>query len=650
MSLETSFQLNDVLKTASMKLGKPVRSKVRRLPKIAPSKAADELSENDKTEIKGLLQKGEVLEQLGNHEMALVYYHRGLKRYPRAQEFKDAINKAEKTSSKKGRRMKLTYTGDITYFTPSHKLTPKKQFTWKQKPAETGSQSVVPSANFRSRVAHGPLTRIHREPSVHLLESRATGASMNSLLADSLEALNYENKLIAETSEKQILGKMYHDKEYLEHILGTEHMKYKKSPLGAGAVSNVAETGLQFLNERTQFWDSLGPLPPPHPHRRLAAGSRNRSQLSIYTSTESLNSVGSYNTASSMKSYRSNTSKTSKGTSKSTYRSRYAFGRKEKPKPPNPEKIKFDFASLRKEELIREMTMIAEEGDPKKESESNEQRARNEDLKRGEEVMAFVEKELENIDYFYEKGQLDVCQQRSGDCIDVLGRYTEESVPNMHVLLSTLYSVLGNCDMQTQNYTSALDNHGQDLMIGEQCNNKDIQSRALGNLGRTYVLMGEYNRAVDMYNRKAPLCKVPKETAWLFHEIGNCFLMMKIYEYAHDAGLKAMRSAHESGHVRLQLQTCVLVAVAEVNLLRYREAYQHFEEALERAKVLDDKKAQDAMTRALVDVNKKMVTQMKKKAHVKAMSKSPVHFDVPEITSATRTTPRSAVSDVTVEG
>lgn len=65
------------------------------------------------------------------------------------------------------------------------------------------------------------------------------------------------------------------------------------------------------------------------------------------------------------------------------------------------------------------------------------------------------------------------------------------------------------------------------------------------------------------YNRKAPLCKSPRETAWLFHEIGNCFLMMKIYEYAHESGLKAVKSAQEANHKRLQLQSYVLVAVAE---------------------------------------------------------------------------------------
>ena len=45
---------------------------------------------------------------------------------------------------------------------------------------------------------------------------------MNGLLAGSLESLAYEDKLIDETTEKDTLGKMYDDKEYLEFLLGHE--------------------------------------------------------------------------------------------------------------------------------------------------------------------------------------------------------------------------------------------------------------------------------------------------------------------------------------------------------------------------------------------------------------------------------------------
>jgi len=69
----------------------------------------------------------------------------------------------------------------------------------------------------------------------------------------------------------------------------------KKTPLGNSKVSETAEAGLEFLHERTKFWDSLGPLPPPHPSRRSMVPSRNRSQMSQYTSSESLKSFGTYN-------------------------------------------------------------------------------------------------------------------------------------------------------------------------------------------------------------------------------------------------------------------------------------------------------------------------------------------------------------------
>ena len=43
--------------------------------------------------------------------------------------------------------------------------------------------------------------------------------------------------------------------------------------------------------------------------------------------------------------------------------------------------------------------------------------------------------------------------------------------------------------------------------------------------------------------------------------------MMSIFVYAHESGLKALRAANEANSKRMQLQTNVLVAVAEGNQL-----------------------------------------------------------------------------------
>ena len=95
---------------------------------------------------------------------------------------------------------------------------PQKSFTWK-KPKEKSNASSVPSATFRMRQNVHPLAKIHRTPTVVLNESRA---SMNIFLASSLESLATENKLVEETTEKELLGKLYDDKEYLQFLAATE--------------------------------------------------------------------------------------------------------------------------------------------------------------------------------------------------------------------------------------------------------------------------------------------------------------------------------------------------------------------------------------------------------------------------------------------
>ena len=98
---------------------------------------------------------------------------------------------------------------------------PSKSITWKKKSKENTDNGPVPSATFRMRQGVHPLSRIHRTPTVVLNESRA---SMTSLLASSLESLAMEKKLIEESSEKTLLGKLYDDKEYLQFLAAAEGM------------------------------------------------------------------------------------------------------------------------------------------------------------------------------------------------------------------------------------------------------------------------------------------------------------------------------------------------------------------------------------------------------------------------------------------
>jgi len=59
------------------------------------------------------------------------------------------------------------------------------------------------------------------------------------------------------------------------------------------------------------------------------------------------------------------------------------------------------------------------------------------------------------------------------------------------------------------------------------------------------------------------MCKTRIETAWLYHEIGNCFLVLSQYEYAKEAARRSIEAAEEALEWSYQLQSCVLLGVAE---------------------------------------------------------------------------------------
>lgn len=59
------------------------------------------------------------------------------------------------------------------------------------------------------------------------------------------------------------------------------------------------------------------------------------------------------------------------------------------------------------------------------------------------------------------------------------------------------------------------------------------------------------------------MCGTRLETAWLYHEIGNCFLILKQFEFAREAARRSLEAAEEVVEWSYQLQSSVLLGVAE---------------------------------------------------------------------------------------
>ncbi|KAK3106131.1 hypothetical protein FSP39_013351 [Pinctada imbricata] len=555
-----------------------------------------------------LRQKADLLFKTENYEMASVYYNRGLKHYPRNKDFQDGVIKAEKEMNRgrlsrslsrtKVRRMKMTEAGDLTYLV--HKVPKSKGFSYEKPKSRTSYQP--PSATFSTRPLC-QLIRIHKTPTVAL----PGGPNIPKL--SSLETFDFEEKRPDTGLIKETIAQMVDDKKLLQLLMDKNRFPGVCGSNGT-PVDDLAEDGLSFILERASYWDRLGPLPPPPPPRK----SRN-SRLS--GSSMSLDSHGSYRSIDS-KTWKSNDSVNTDRSSKKI-KSKYAYGKKKKDKPKiDPAVLNFKFRSLGMigEMDQRMMTEIEEEDEVSIEHVPNEEEVvrieKEPEDTAGQSITEYVKKELDEIYEDFSKGKYGEVSSKCNACLRLLSHYRDEQVPEKFEMIANLHSYLGNTAMQTGKFDISIKHHEADLMIGNQLEMDIIRSRALGNLGRIYMIKGKHKEALEMFTAKAPMCKNPKESTILFHEIGNCFLLLKNFSSAREAGGKTLKMAMETGDVRMQLQASILNGLAEVNMKKYQSAHDSFEIALDHAKSLGDEKAEAAMKHALIDVNKRMANKIKR--------------------------------------
>nr|XP_033775042.1 tetratricopeptide repeat protein 25 isoform X2 [Geotrypetes seraphini] len=223
----------------------------------------------------------------------------------------------------------------------------------------------------------------------------------------------------------------------------------------------------------------------------------------------------------------------------------------------------------------------------------------------------YILKSLDEIDMLLTHGNPEGSCKKAQHVLKRVEQWTDEDVPNRHELIGNLYSCIGNAQIEMGQMEAALQSQKKDLEISEKYHLLEAKSRAMDNIGRVYARIGEFQQAIDVWVMKIPLMKTSLEKTWLFHEIGRCHLELQNLWEALDYGEKSQAAAEEAGDVEWQLNASVLVAQAEVKLQNYQSAVTNFEKALERAKLLHNKAAEQAIMNALEDANRGIIQQLK---------------------------------------
>lgn len=224
----------------------------------------------------------------------------------------------------------------------------------------------------------------------------------------------------------------------------------------------------------------------------------------------------------------------------------------------------------------------------------------------------YILKSLEDIDMLLTSGSAEGSLQKAEKVLKKVMEWNQDEVPNKDELVGNLYSCIGNAQIELGQMVAALQSHRKDLEIAKEHDLPDAKSRALDNIGRVFARVGKFQQAIDTWEEKIPLAKTTLEKTWLFHEIGRCYLELDQAWQAQSYGEKSQQYAEEEGDLEWQLNASVLVAQAQVKLRDFESAVNNFEKALERAKLVHNNEAQQAIISALDDANKGIIEELKK--------------------------------------
>jgi tetratricopeptide (TPR) repeat protein len=121
--------------------------------------------------------------------------------------------------------------------------------------------------------------------------------------------------------------------------------------------------------------------------------------------------------------------------------------------------------------------------------------------------------------------------------------YSQKSIFTDYKKDSTLYYFeLAKFNQLNNDYNSTLKNIQQGLMIAESENNSEGQAKAFVLFGKVYQELNRpleaiknFNLSVTFYNEIA----LKPDLAFVYYEIGVCYIQMKNYTYAEDYFKKA---------------------------------------------------------------------------------------------------------------
>lgn len=222
----------------------------------------------------------------------------------------------------------------------------------------------------------------------------------------------------------------------------------------------------------------------------------------------------------------------------------------------------------------------------------------------------YVLKSMEEIDNALSCGDAEKSLIQTQQVMNTVQKLSDDDLPNKLQFIATLHSCIGNAQLELGNTKQALEHFQKDMEIAEEGDFSDAKARALYNIGRAHSMMGDYEKGLELWLKRIPLLRSSEESAWLFHEIGRGYWEIGQYIEAMEYGQKSLTAARDGTDQYWQLNACMLVAQSQLKLDELSKAAESFKTSLDLAMIVGDKESQEAIKKALEDVNDRIVAEL----------------------------------------
>ena len=426
----------------------------------------------------------------------------------------------------------------------------------------SGVSNAVPSLDLNTLSQ-----RLHPE----LSQRRATSSARSALATESTRRPKTMAQLVEDESAKvndphvaredrQLLGSLSEDKAYLAQLLLDNSFAPVLSK-NADMTSTIAD-GINFLEARKEFWRQQKPIYQrkherrqrqmsargPRPTRPISSRSSAGSSVAGATGGRRTRPVRPANSA----------SRTAGGLRSSRARppvsARSAGGKPGRGRPRPLDETGSHSAA----------TAVPGTGDKDAYFEATR----------------YAIQTLENVNNALEYDSPELGLQLAKNFLARVGSMELADKPR---ILGNLYCSMGNTYLAMGKLTMAAIHHRKDLDISGAYGYADATLRALGNLGRTYRVMGDYPKAIHFFERQAEVASDPEDEGRAYVDIGRCYFEMGKYKDAIKAGDTALEHARGVQDVKGELRANLLLGQSLSRLDDPRSALPFYEEHIRLA-------------------------------------------------------------------